>query len=270
MPDKLGAIHDVAEQVALSAGAIANLAILGAGRRVPEHVHANPYLWLHVLGCYAEDGDGGALTVNGPTAIFFPAGSAHRMSIGDRGLASVIVEFDAERLRGVLGPRADLRRPRRWIGGRVGRRAGEIARMWLGSLEPDAQRFARTEFFLATAMAAEPARQPSPPWLQALDAEIETGAAARTDRLAERFGVSAPWLARAYRSWRGEGVAERVGRRRVEAAAILLETEKAGLAEIAAAAGFCDQSHMTRAFKRQLGRTPGEVRASRLGLAGGG
>ncbi|HVN02328.1 MAG TPA: AraC family transcriptional regulator [Caulobacteraceae bacterium] len=36
---------------------------------------------------------------------------------------------------------------------------------------------------------------------------------------------------------------------------------------MAAAAGFCDQSHMNRAFRQVLGRTPAALRAARLGLA---
>ncbi len=74
--------------------------------------------------------------------------------------------------------------------------------------------------------------------------------------------------ARAYRHWRGEGIGEVRRRRRLEAAALLLERDDAGLADVAIAAGFCDQSHMTRAFKQQLGRTPAAIRSARLGLAG--
>ena len=39
------------------------------------------------------------------------------------------------------------------------------------------------------------------------------------------------------------------------------------LAQIATQAGFCDQSHMNRAFRRIVGRTPGKIRAARLGLS---
>ena len=53
----------------------------------------------------------------------------------------------------------------------------------------------------------------------------------------------------------------------VEAAVILLESTDLHLAEIAADAGFCDQSHMNRAFRRFLGRTPAVARALRLGLS---
>jgi AraC family transcriptional regulator len=46
----------------------------------------------------------------------------------------------------------------------------------------------------------------------------------------------------------------------VERAALLLRGGRAALAEVAVAAGFCDQSHMNRAFRAVLGRTPLEVR----------
>ena len=64
----------------------------------------------------------------------------------------------------------------------------------------------------------------------------------------------------AYRAWRGEGLAETARRLRVERAALLLRGSDAPLADIALAAGFCDQSHMNRAFRAVLDRTPLDVR----------
>ena len=111
---------------------------------------------------------------------------------------------------------------------------------------------------------------PAPPWLDDLEALIPAEGASRTDRLARRLGVSRPWLARAYRHWRGEGLGEALRRRRVAAAAVLLEGAEPSLADVAAQAGFCDQSHMNRAFKRFIGRTPAAIRAARLGLSAQG
>jgi AraC-like DNA-binding protein len=45
-------------------------------------------------------------------------------------------------------------------------------------------------------------------------------------------------------------------------ALLALGTEKRSLAEVAAAAGFSDQSHLTRHFKRVLGVTPGQLTVS--------
>jgi AraC family transcriptional regulator len=260
-------IHDVVEQLAIRSHAVSNLCVLPAGACVAEHTHANPYLWLHTLGDYGEASEAGEVVVGGPAAIFFPAGSAHAMAVGERGLASVIIEFDEDWLRTRLGDGVDLNRPRRWIGGEAGRRARKLGRAWLAG-EPGGDAFGGVERFLRWAMGAETAGS-APAWVEQLDGLIGTGEPGpRTSALARRFDLSAPWIARAYRHWRGEGLREAQLRRRVETAAILLETDRAGLAEIASASGFCDQSHMTRAFRRQLGRTPGQVRAARLGLAG--
>jgi len=79
--------------------------------------------------------------------------------------------------------------------------------------------------------------------------------------IARRLDLHPAWLARAYRHATGEGLHETVRRRRVEQACILLRRSDRPLAEIALAAGFCDQSHMNRGFRATLGRTPAQVRA---------
>ena len=61
----------------------------------------------------------------------------------------------------------------------------------------------------------------------------------------------------------GEGVGETRRRRRVETASALLRNTRLPLAEVALAAGFCDQSHMNRCFAAVLGRTPLQVRRER-------
>jgi transcriptional regulator GlxA family with amidase domain len=97
----------------------------------------------------------------------------------------------------------------------------------------------------------------APVWAERLAPVL---ARARTDELARTLGLNAAWLARAYRAWRGEGLAETARRLRVERAALLLRGGCDALADVAIASGFCDQSHMNRAFRVVLGRTPLEVR----------
>jgi AraC-like DNA-binding protein len=48
--------------------------------------------------------------------------------------------------------------------------------------------------------------------------------------------------------------------KRLDKAATLINGSRMGLAEIALATGFADQAHMTTAFARRFGRTPGAVR----------
>jgi len=83
-------------------------------------------------------------------------------------------------------------------------------------------------------------------------------------RLAEEIGVHPAHLARAFRARYGETLGEYVRRLRLEwAAREMIATDKP-LAFLAVEAGFCDQSHFTRAFKRQFGITPARFRALQL------
>jgi hypothetical protein len=68
-------------------------------------------------------------------------------------------------------------------------------------------------------------------------------------------GRSPAWIGPAYRS-----LAARV---RVERAARLLRESDEPLSAVAIEAGFCDQSHMNRTFRRVLGRLPTAVRGDR-------
>lgn len=262
----LGTIHDVREEIARASGAIANLTCLSAGRRVPSHLHSNPYLSLHVLGSYRDAGDEGGVAMTGPSALFFPAGSAHEMDVGKFGLATVIIEFDESALRHALGSTTKLNRFHAWTGGEIGRQASGLARSWL-SRGCETQKFDLTFSFLSSAISMAPRAQ-SPTWLDHLDLLIDAEfGAPDVGRWAKEIGVTRAWLARAYRDWRAEGLGETIGRRRVQTAAILMEEGDTSLAAIAVQAGFCDQSHMNRAFRKFLGRTPAAARSTRLGLS---
>jgi AraC family transcriptional regulator len=75
------------------------------------------------------------------------------------------------------------------------------------------------------------------------------------------------WLAHAYRQAAGEGMRDTIVRLRCEQAAHLLRSTDQPIAEIAAGAGFCDQSHLNRALGRLTGRTPVQIRSERRLLA---
>lgn len=67
-------------------------------------------------------------------------------------------------------------------------------------------------------------------------------------------------VARAFRSEYGVTVAEYARSLRLEWARMQLALEGTTLARLAAEAGFADQSHFTRAFRRHTGVTPGRYR----------
>jgi AraC family transcriptional regulator len=76
------------------------------------------------------------------------------------------------------------------------------------------------------------------------------------DALAQQAGFSAYHFARLFRQTTGESPHQLVMRLRVERAQQLLRTTDAPIAHIAVACGFANQSHLSRIFVRQVGRTP--------------
>lgn len=80
------------------------------------------------------------------------------------------------------------------------------------------------------------------------------------DSLAELVGASPDQLSRAFKRSVGETPHNYVLQRRMDAARVLIRDNTGTLAEIAYATGFSSQSHMTTAFKKVLGITPGAIR----------
>ena len=78
--------------------------------------------------------------------------------------------------------------------------------------------------------------------------------------IAQLAGVHPTHLARAFRKQTGYTIGEYARRLRVEFASRQLASTDASLGEIAATAGFADQSHFSRTFQNYLGVTPGEYR----------
>ena len=78
--------------------------------------------------------------------------------------------------------------------------------------------------------------------------------------LAAAVGRHPTHVARAFRREYGLTVAEYARSLRLEWARTQLALDDAPLAQVAAEAGFADQSHFTRAFRRHTGVTPGRYR----------
>jgi AraC family transcriptional regulator len=99
------------------------------------------------------------------------------------------------------------------------------------------------------------------PWVEraaSLLRERTCGRVAAAEIAAE-LGVHPVHLSREFKKHFGVTMGEYLRDFRVRLASEELRSTKS-LAEIAAAAGFADQSHFTRIFKRTIGQTPGEFR----------
>ena len=108
--------------------------------------------------------------------------------------------------------------------------------------------------------ASEPPRRPA--WLRDVRDLLHerAPASASLSRLAGAVGVHPVHLARSFRREYGVTVGQYARELRLEWAISQLPLPDASLAEIAAGAGFADQSHFTRAFRAHTGVTPGRYR----------
>jgi AraC family transcriptional regulator len=82
----------------------------------------------------------------------------------------------------------------------------------------------------------------------------------RLEDVARVAGLHPMHVARTFRAAHGESIAASLRRRRVLWAAERLAAGREPLSAIALAAGFCDQAHFCRIFRKVTGRTPGSVR----------
>jgi AraC family transcriptional regulator len=101
--------------------------------------------------------------------------------------------------------------------------------------------------------------------LKIVDANITNPA--RIKDMAAAAGLSPSRFSRAFLRGVGESPRGYLRRRRIELAQNLMVSTCKSLAEIALECGLCDQSHLTKSFRRVVGLSPSAWRRSRRGWA---
>jgi AraC family transcriptional regulator len=105
-------------------------------------------------------------------------------------------------------------------------------------------------------------RQP-PAWLSRLKGDLETEGFKAIDvaARARAAGVHPAHASRLFRRCFGVSLTEHAQAHSIRRAVELMSATGVGLSEVALAAGFYDQSHLNRVFRRVCGRAPGAYRA---------
>jgi AraC family transcriptional regulator len=204
-----------------------------------------------------------------PTTVFTePAGETHANFIGLGGAHVVVVQPNPARAE-LLRPFAPLleratHRLHAGITERASRLADELDRI------DDLSAFAAEGLVLEllvglTRLGVHGVHQP-PRWLLQAQELVHTRFAEpmRVGEVAGAVGVHPAHLARGFRTYFRTSLGSYVRRLRLDWATRQLIRSDVSLAQVALGAGFTDQSHFTRFFKRRFGVTPNAYRRARL------
>lgn len=214
-----------------------------AGTTMPEHEDGRPRLSIMLRGGLYEESSQGTFAADAGGLVVKGAAAKHATHIRrDSAILSVALPDEA------VYPKAWF-----WRGDAVACRLACQTFQAVVQSDDSALGETLTEIF---ALDVEGSDDVPPAWLQAVKSQLDESEQDETvQNLAARCGCHPVYLARRFRSFFGVSISEYQHWRRIQRA-----TAQAGkrtnLAELALAAGYYDQSHMTRYFKRLLGTTP--------------
>jgi AraC family transcriptional regulator len=237
---------------------------LPPGLHLHPHAHERATLNVVLDGEYRETVERGALQSHGPaTLIAKPAGTVHANHLGSAPVECLVIELRTD----TLAAQEDSVRPfldvlvqrSAQIARHGGRLRAELARR--DDVTPAAVAGLVCE--LLAELARKPIRKPHgrSRWLtRARDLLHEEPGPQSLSELARQVGLHPIYVARAFRARFGCAVGDYVRWLRVERARRLLHRTLLPVSEIATQAGYSDQSHMTRDFRRAFDQSPAAYR----------
>jgi AraC family transcriptional regulator len=259
---------DEAQRAVQVGGFTISQTIHPAGSALAPHYHDLDYFCVVTSGRFEERAGGGSHRCAVGTVVFHPRGDVHADAF-DTATRCLNVELPADlglASRG-LGDAFARRDERRGPGLAV---LAHRLRRELRAADPAAPLALHG---LVLELAAEWVRAPAsgrrPAWvaeaLRIVRDEYALGIDCR--EIAARVGVHPVRLSREFRIAYRVTMTELAQRLRVEHAARLLRTTRRPLAAIALDAGFSDQSHLARMFRRHTGTTCARYRNGERGRA---
>jgi AraC family transcriptional regulator len=257
-------LADGAEHLREAAGLTISTTLHPPGGALPRHTHERAYFCYVMRGRFDEISGSASHRCGAGTLVYHPSGDVHadRFAAATRCL-NIELPQDWEDGAGRLIAACRQREQR------SGPQLSMLAQRLHGELLRDDAASGLALHGLVLELAAEWSRFETSPgraplWLaeavRIVRAEFRGNIELR--QVAARVGVHPVQLSRTFhRVWRMT-MTEFVSRLRVDFAAHLLEKSTLPLSTIALEAGFADQSHLSRVFRRYAGTTCGRYRAS--------
>lgn len=238
-------------------GLAVSLARYAGGASQARHRDRRSRISLLLRGGFREEGPGGTVVASPGNVLIKSNAALHEDVFGPDGATLLSMEFDAD--DGLLSCIAE----KSW------RLRDDAATMRFAglvidsALAGDAASIDAVASDLLASEADAPDARPAPPaWLSRLRQETESCSLATIDvsRRAREAGVHPSHVSRLFRRCFGRSITEHAQGHAVRRAFALMTGPEARLSDVALAAGFYDQAHMNRVFKRVVGLSPGAHR----------
>jgi AraC family transcriptional regulator len=228
------------------------------GSVLPMHEHDEAYLCLVAAGNYTQQSGGIELDCAAGCLLTHPQGHRHANRFSPVGARCISIFLDDAMSGGVSRLLSDHRQLRLHDADRLLARIERELRA-----TDDATALALPSAVLelvAAACRADDDRRPA--WLQRVLDRLHDDplATPSIQELATLAGVHPSHLARSFQRAKGASVGEYQRGLRIAMARRALADESGSIAEVAAMAGFTDQSHFARVFRRVTGETPRDYR----------
>lgn len=238
---------------------------------LPRHVHERAVVAVFLEGAMELSICGATLECRPSTILVEPRGEPHAQRFMRTGAHILIIQPDPERMDEVGPGREVFERVHCFPNGRVALAARELRRE-MAAVDDVAPLARHSLIYEIVATATRVARhrdmRSSPPaWLKTVRELIHDRFqdSLRIADFAEAVDLHPAHVARVFRKHHRVSIGEYIRMLRLDWAARQLSKSEEPLSAIAVRAGYADQSHFTRVFKRHTGLTPAQYRELRAG-----
>jgi AraC family transcriptional regulator len=235
--------------------------------KTPEHAHKWSFLCLVLEGAYTETRGHRTRVCHAATLLFHPQGEVHVEHFHETGARLFVVEIEPRWLKRTLEHSLIAALPSDLYKGLVATHGRRLYKEFLAAdgISPLVVEGLILQIIGEAARhAAGSAAGNAPHWLQQARELLNKRFAEHLhlEDIAAAVQVHPVHLAQMFQKHYRCTVGAYIRRLRIDFACRELANTEAPLVDIALAAGFCDQSHFTKTFRRHTGQVPSQFRES--------